>query len=116
MIIQGLTQGAMTSIMDGQGEVVLHADRPIGSVAARRSAERADMQNRLHERIHKGTDNEALWARIHARRANILWPEETLLRDMSAEATAEQGEALRDDIARAEAACAALLAERDLAR
>jgi hypothetical protein len=116
MIIQNLTRDAMTSIMDGQGEIVLTAERPIGSVAARQAAERSDMQNRLHERIHTGTDEAALWARIHARRASIPWPEETLLRDMSAEAKAEQGEALRDDIARAEVACAALLAERSLAR
>jgi hypothetical protein len=116
MIIHGLTRDAMTSIMDGRGEMVLTAERPIGSVAARQATERADMQNRLHERIHKGTDEEALWARIHARRASIPWPEETQLRDMPQEAKAEQGETLRDDIARAEAACAALLAERGLAR
>jgi hypothetical protein len=116
MIIQGLTRGAMTSIMDEQGEIVLTAERPIGSVAARQAAERADMQNVLHDRIHTGTDEEALWARIHARRASILWPEETLLRDMSQEVKAELGEALRDVIARADEACAALLAERGLAR
>ena len=120
MTIPGHEVGLRTVIgpNGGRHEVETSIPKGINQVLARQNAEKSASTTRYYA-IIRGSDStheERMWARIHAQRAGILWPEQDDLATERGEVLAENKARWETELLGAKEDVAAFLKSRGLDR